>query len=58
MQVIKPVLNLGVRVVLWHVFPVSEVVELTVQAKELLETCVELGACLPPLGFGDAGTEK
>ena len=41
-QVTKPVPSPGEPVVPLHVFPVSEVVELIVQAKQLMETYPEI----------------
>jgi len=51
------VLSHGVLDVLWHEFLAYVVVVLIVQARELLETCAEVGECLPPPSLGVAGTD-
>jgi len=50
------VLSHGELDVLWHEFLVYVVAELIVQARELLETCAEVGECLPLPSLGVAGT--
>jgi len=57
-QVIKPVPSPGVLAELWLEFPESEVVELIVLARVLLEICVVGAACLHQPKPGAVGTAE
>ncbi len=58
LQVTRQVLNLGVLVALWPVFPVFAEVVLTAPVRVLMVTCAVVVACLHPLKRGGNGTAR